>query len=118
MTAPVIPDSQGTTFTFNSVDFIAKNVKRKASRGNVDVTPLSATSGSTRVYQPAPLVDGDSITCEYWGKTEPDRAAAHTISCSALGITGSALCTDFELTAQVGEYIVGNASFLITGTLS
>ena len=117
-TTPTIPDSQGTTFTFNSVDFVAKNVKVKRSRPTVDVTPLSAASGSTRVLQAAPLVDGDVITCEYWGTTAPARGTSAAISCSALGITGNAFCEDFELTAASGEFITGNATFKLTGSLS
>jgi hypothetical protein len=113
---PAIADSQGTTFTFNSVTFVAKNVKVKRSQAYVDVTPLSATAGSTRVLQAAPLVDGDQITCEYMGTTAPARGTASAITCSTLGITGSAVCEDFELTAAVGELIMGNATFKLTGT--
>jgi hypothetical protein len=118
-TDPVtIPDSQGATFTFNSVSFIAKNVKVKRGRPLVDVTPLSAAAGSTRVLLAAPLVDGDVITCEYWGSTAPARGTAAAIACAALGISGTAFCEDFELTASSGEYIQGNATFRLTGTLS
>jgi hypothetical protein len=116
MTAPSpIADSQGTTFTFNSVDFVAKNVKVKKARATIDVTSLSAAAGSTRVLQAAPLVDGDMITCEYWGTTAPTRGTSAAISCDKLSISGNAFCEDFELTAQVGELIVGTASFKMTG---
>jgi hypothetical protein len=110
-----IADSQGTTFTFNAVEFTARNVKVKRSRGTIDVTPLSATSGSTRVLQAAPLADGDVITCEYWGTTAPARGTSSAITCSKLAISGTAFCEEFELTAQVGELIVGTASFKLTG---
>jgi hypothetical protein len=113
---PDVADSQGTTFTFNSVDFVAKNVKVKRSRELIDTTSLSAAAGSTRIQQAAPLVDGDEISCEYWGTTAPARGTAAAITCSKLAITGSAFCTDFELTAAVGELIVGNATFKLTGT--
>lgn len=108
-------DSQGTTFSFNSVEFVAKNVKVKRSRGTVDVTPLSANAGSTRVLQASPLVDGDVITCEYWGTTAPARGTKFAIACSKLGVSGTAFCEDFELTAAVGELIVGTATFKISG---
>ena len=111
-----VASSQGTTFTFNSVTFVAKNVKVKRSQSYVDVTPLSAADGSTRVLQAAPLIDGDQITCEYWGSTAPARGTAAAIVCSTLGISGSAVCEDFELTAATGELIVGNATFKLTGT--
>jgi hypothetical protein len=110
-----IGDSQGTSFSFNSVDFVARNVKVKRSRTTVDVTSLSATSGSTRVLQASPLVDGDVITCEYWGTTAPARGTSAAIACAKLGISGSAFCEEFELTAQVGELLVGTASFKLTG---
>lgn len=112
---PDISDSQGTTFTFNSVDFVAKNVKVKRSRVYEDVTPLSAAAGSTRVMQAKPLIDGDEISCEYWGSTAPARGSKAAISCATLGISGNAVCMDFELTAAVGELIVGTATFKISG---
>ena len=114
-TPTAIADSQGTTFSFNGGEFVAKNVKVKRARATVDVTSLSAAAGSTRVLQAAPLVDGDVITCEYWGTTAPARGTAGAISCDKLSISGSAFCEDFELTAQVGELIVGTASFKLTG---
>lgn len=110
-----IADSQGTTFSFNSVDFVAKNVKVKRARATIDVTPLSAASGSTRVLQASPLADGDVITCEYWGTTAPARGTSAAITCEKLSISGNAFCEDFELTAQVGELIVGTATFKLTG---
>jgi hypothetical protein len=110
-----IGDSQGTTFTYNSVAFVAKNVKVKRSRALIDVTSLGEASGSTRIQQAAPLVDGDVITCEYWGTTAPARGSSAAIACSKLGISGNAFCEEFELTAQVGELLVGTASFKLTG---
>jgi hypothetical protein len=116
MTAPsTIPDSQGTTFTFNGSDFVAKNVKVKRARPTIDVTSLSAATGSTRVLQASPLADGDVVTCEYWGTTAPARGTSGAISCDKLSISGNAFCEDFELTAQVGELLVGTASFKLTG---
>jgi hypothetical protein len=112
---PDIADSQGTTFTFNSVTFTARNVKVKRSQSYVDVTPLSAAAGSTRVLQKAPLVDGDEISCEYWGTTAPVRGTIAAISCSTIGVSGNAVCEEFELTAAVGELIVGTATFKLTG---
>lgn len=110
-----IANSQGTTFTFNGDEFIAKNVKVKRARQTIDVTPLSAASGSVRVLQAAPLADGDVITCEYFGTTAPARGTSAAIACSTLGISGNAFCEDFELTAAVGELIMGTASFKLTG---
>lgn len=110
---PDVPDSQGTTFTFNSVDFEARNVKVKRTQAFEDTTPLSAAAGTYRKMQAKPLKDGDEITCEYWGTTAPPQDAKKTIACAKLGISGHAVCTDFELTAAVGELIVGNATFQI-----
>jgi hypothetical protein len=113
---PDITASQGTTFTFNRVTFVAKNVKVKRTQAYIDTTPLSAAAGSTRILQKAPLVDGDQITCEYMGTTAPARGTVAAIACSTLGISGSAVCEDFELTAAVGELIMGTATFKLTGT--
>ena len=110
-----LPDSQGTTFTFNSVDFVATEVKVKRKRATVDTTPLSAAAGSTRRLQAAPLVDGDEISCTYLGTTAPVRGTKAAISCSTLGISGDAFCEDFELTAKVGELIQGTATFKLSG---
>lgn len=115
---PDIPDSQGTTFTYNSVEFTAKQVKVKRSNATVDVTPLSQAAGTMRLLQSAPLKDGDEISCEYWGTTAPVVGQKQAIACSKLGISGNAFCEEFELTAQVGELIVGNATFKLTFSAS
>jgi hypothetical protein len=113
---PDIADSQGTTFTYAGTTFLAKNVKVKFSRPTVDVTPLSQASGSMRKLQAAPLQDNTTITCEYFGTTAPTIGSSGAIVCSALGISsGSAFCEDFELTAAVGELIMGNLSLKMTG---
>jgi hypothetical protein len=110
-----VASSQGTTFTFNGVAFVAKNVKVKRTQSYVDVTSLAAADGSTRILQSASVAEGHQITCEYWGTTAPARGTAAAISCETLGISGNAVCEDFELTAAVGELIVGNATFKLTG---
>jgi hypothetical protein len=115
MPDPNIADSQGTTFTFGGATFVAKNVKVKRSQAYIDVTPLSAAAGSTRWLQKSPLVDGDEISCEYWGTTAPSRGASAAIGCDKLGVSGNAVCEEFELTAAVGELIVGTATFKLTG---
>ena len=113
-TPTLIADSQGTTFTFNSVEFVATQVKVKRSRAAIEVTPLSQASGTNRKYQNAPVSEV-TISCDYYGSTAPDMSSSHTISCSALSISGEAICEDFELTAKVGELLVGTASFRLSG---
>lgn len=110
-----IADSQGTTFTFGGTTFVAKNVKVKRTRAYIDVTPLSAESGSTRQLQASPIVDGDEISCEYWGDTAPSLGASAAIACATLGVSGNAVCEEFELTAAMGELIVGTATFRLVG---
>jgi len=110
-----VASSQGTTFTFNSIEFVAKNVKVKRTQSYFDVTSLAAADGSTRILQSAGVAEGHQITCEYWGTTAPARGQAAAISCATLGISGNAVCEDFELTAAVGELLVGNATFKTTG---
>lgn len=115
MPDPAIADSQGTTFSFGGLEFVARNVKVKRSRAYIDVTPLSAAAGSTRQLQAAPIVDGDEISCEYWGTSAPSRGASAAISCAKLAISGNAVCEEFELTAAVGELVVGTATFRLVG---
>jgi hypothetical protein len=53
---------------------------------------------------------------EYWGKNPPALDAAYALSCTALGITGvNAICDDFEEGGAAGEFVVGNATFTVTG---
>jgi hypothetical protein len=106
-----IPDSQGTTFEFNGVTFLATNVKVGGSVTEVDASTLDLPSGSMRAYQPAPLVDGDTVSCTYYGTERPDQKTTHPISCEKLGITGNALCTKWENEAKVGELLSGSAEF-------
>jgi len=111
-----IPDSQGSVFTFNGVSFVAKNIKVKAARPTIDVSVLSATGGTMRKLQAAPLKDSTTITCEYFGSTAPTIGSSGAVVCEALGVSsGNAFCEDFELTAAVGELIMGNLSLKLTG---
>ena len=109
-----IPDSQGTTFTFNGQEFEATMVKTSSSVNELDASTLKLPSGSMRAYQPAPLVDGDTISCQYFGIEKPDMATVHDIACATLGITGKALCTKFENEVKVGELITGSAEFRLS----
>lgn len=108
---PTVQDSQGTTFTFNGTSFIAKNVKVKTSKGVFDTTSLSSTSGF-RAYQGSSLQDVE-ISCEYWGNTQPATGTRAAFTCSLAGSGSFAVCESFELTATVGELIVGNATFKV-----
>jgi len=110
-----VASSQGAAFTFNAVTFQAKNVKTKVTREVVDVSDLSLTDGAVRKLQVSPLAHGSVISCEFFGLQQPDMTASHAISCSTLGISGNAICTDYEATAAVGELLMGTASFTITG---
>jgi hypothetical protein len=111
-TSTTVADSQGTTFNFNGVDFVAKNLKVKTSKGIFDTTPLSA-SGGVRTYQGSTLQDIE-ISCEYWGSTQPATGTRAAITSSMAGISGYAICETFELTAAVGELIVGNMTLKIS----
>jgi hypothetical protein len=112
-TPATVADSQGTTFTLGTQSFIAKNVKVKVSKPTFDTTPLSASAGTSRVYQGGPLSDTE-ITCEYWGSTVPTVGVRTAITCSLSGISGYAVCESFELTAAVGELIVGNLTLKVS----
>jgi hypothetical protein len=106
-----IPDSQGTQFKFNGVAFLATNVKVMGSVSEIDASTLDLASGSMRAYQPSPLVDGDTVSCTYYGTQRPDQSAVHAIECDTLGISGNALCTKWENEAKVGELLAGSAEF-------
>jgi hypothetical protein len=110
-----IPDSQGTTFTFNSVAFLATNVKVMSSVNEIDASTLELTSGSMRAYQPAPLKDGDMVSCQYFGTQKPPMDKNYTLTCAKLGISGTALCTKWENEAKVGELLTGSAEFRLSG---
>jgi hypothetical protein len=113
-----IPDSQGTEFKFDGVSFIAKNVKVKTARPTVEVTSLAVPAGGARVFQAAPLPDATTITLEYFSDVAPTIGTKATIVCESLGVMEAssvkAFCEDFELTAAVGELIMGTATFKIT----
>jgi hypothetical protein len=106
-----IADSQGTTFTFNSVAFLATNIKVMSSVSEIDASTLALASGSMRAYQPAPLVDGDTVSCQYFGVQKPAMDKVYAIECDTLGISGNALCTKWENEAKVGELLTGSAEF-------
>ena len=111
-----IPDSQGTTFTFNAVAFLATNVKVMSSVNEIDASTLDLASGSMRAYQPAPLKDGDMVSCQYFGTQRPPMDKNYAIACAKLGITGNAICTKWENEAKVGELLTGSAEFRLSAT--
>jgi len=114
--APATIDTmQGLTFSFNAIEFRATNIKRKESRPLVEVSDCSQAVDSLRIYQSEPLKQGDEISLEYFGKNAPVKGTKYAISCSGLGITGNAFCTDVEEGGAVGEYVTGTATFKITG---
>jgi hypothetical protein len=116
---PAVPTTidtmQGLTFSFNSIEFRATNIKRKESRPLVKVSDCSQAADSLHVYQAEPLKEGDEITLEYWGKNPPTKGTKYAISCTGLGITGNAFCTDVEEGGAAGEFVRGTATFKITG---
>jgi hypothetical protein len=110
-----IADSQGTTFTFNAIAFLATNVKVMSSVNEIDASTLDLASGSMRAYQPAPLKDGDTVSCQYFGTQRPAMDKNYAIACAKLGISGNALCTKWENEAKVGELLTGSAEFRLSG---
>lgn len=106
-----VADSAGTTFVFGGTSFVAKNVKVKNSRPLYDTTPLSSASGF-RSYQGSSLMDVE-ITCEYWGSTAPVTGVRTEFTCSLANGGSYAVCESFEITAAVGELLVGNAVFKV-----
>lgn len=115
VTPATIDTMQGLTFTFNSIEFRATNIKRKESRPLVDVSDCSLAVDALPILQAQPLKEGDEISLEYFGKNPPTKGTKYAISCSGLGITGNAFCTDVEEGGAVGEYVKGTATFKLSG---
>lgn len=115
--APATIDTmQGLTFSFNAIEFRAKSIKVKRASEKEDVSDCTQAVGSKRKMQVKPLKPGEVITLEYWGKNPPPIDAAYALSCASLGITGvNAICDDFEEGGAAGEFVVGNATFTVTG---
>ena len=109
-----IADSQGTTFIFNTVTFVATNIQHSfTGLTQIDVSDLSIASGASRVFQASPLSDsgGSEISVDFLGLEAPDMAEKHTITCATLGISGNAICKSYNVTAAVGEVLKGSATF-------
>ena len=114
--APATIDTmQGLTFSFNGVEFRSTKIDRQESRPLVEVSDCAQAVDSLRVYQAEPLKTGDEITIEYFGRNAPTKGTKYAISCTGLGITGNAFCTDVKEGGSVGEYVKGTATFKITG---
>lgn len=109
-----IADSQGVTFTFDEDTYECKSIKIKRSASTIDATTLSVATGSQRVLQTAPIVDGDVVTIEFFGSAAPSAGQSGGLSTS-LGVSGNAVCEESEITAQVGELIMGTATFRMSG---
>lgn len=124
-TGTPLADSQGTTFTFDAVEFAATNIKvKKTGKGydqDVDVSTLALVSGADKVYEAPALYDygpaGRSIeiSLSYLGLEEPNTEDEATLVCAKFGLNNLARCTEFELEAAVGEKIKGTATFVIKG---
>lgn len=110
-TSAYYESSQGTTMSFNGVEFKATNIKTSRSREKKNVATLDQADGEIMQYAAAPLLEGDTISLTFFGKTAPDMSAKHTLVCSKFGISGPALCVKFDAEAKVGEYIMANAEF-------
>jgi len=112
---PDLESSQGMTFTFNSVEFKAKNVKVKKARESIDVSDCTLAENAVRKLQQSPLAHGEVVSVEFFGLEQPDQNEKHALACAKLGISGNAFCTDYESNGAVGELLTGTASFTITG---
>lgn len=97
--------------SFNGAEFKATQVKVARSREKKNVATLDQADGQIMKYAVAPLLEGDTITLTFFGKSAPDTSAVHSLVCEKFGINGSALCVKFDAEAKVGEYITANAEF-------
>jgi hypothetical protein len=53
------------------------------------------------------------VSISFLGLEEPPTDKAYPIECAALGISGTARCTSYEVEAAVGEVLKGTAEFAI-----
>lgn len=115
MPAPTaLPSAQGTTFTFGGVTFKATKVNRKRTTQEIDVSTLDLAEGSDAVYEAAPLNDGDVITVEGFDMPNPGQDASGAIACAKFGISGYAICNDYEITGEVRGKIRFTCQFRMT----
>ena len=135
-------DSQGSTFTFNSITYGATSVNLQidgydAGDQTVDLSTLSLQSGCCRPKVDPPLYDcGDTtsdgtLTLNWYcvGKTVgsgqdaveqvdeiPTTDTEATLIFPKFGINQTARCTSLSLDASVGEFVTGSATFELSKT--
>jgi hypothetical protein len=115
MPAPTpLPSAQGTTFTYGGTSFKCRKVSKKTSTPEIETSTLDLAEGSSATYEPAPLNDGDVITVEGFDLPNPGQDAILAIACAKFGISGFAICTDYEVTGEVKGKITFTASFRMT----
>ena len=135
-------DSQGSTFTFNSIKYGATSVNLQidgydSGDQTVDLSTLSLPSGCCRPKIDPPLFDcGDTtsdgtLTLNWYcvGKTVgtgadaveqvdeiPQTDSEATLVFPKFGINQEARCTSLSLDASVGEFVTGSATFELSKT--
>jgi hypothetical protein len=114
MAGKPVESSQGTSMKFGTIEFRATMVKVSDSVNEKDTSTLDMVDGSMRRYTTSPLVDGKTVSCQYFGPESPDMTGPQDIECATFGISGKAICTKFSNEAKVGEYITGDAEFRLT----
>lgn len=117
---PAVPATidtmQGLVFSFNAIEFRAKSIKVKRAVDTEDVSDCTLAANATRKKQIKPLKPGATISLEYFGKNPPAQDAAYALACTGLGLTSvNAICVDFEEGGTAGEFVMGSATFEVTG---
>lgn len=112
--AHVVP-SQGTSFSFNSVDFKCLNIERQGSapaRERVDVSTLDMANGADKLMVNAPLKDPAEpvvFSISFRGSTAPAEGTEATLTTT--GGSGTYRCTESRITRAVGQFVEGSATF-------
>lgn len=128
-------DSQGSTFTFNSITYGATSVNLQidgydAGDQTVDLSTLSLPSGCCRPKVDPPLYDcGDTtsdgtLTLNWYCvgddsgtvKEIPQTDTEADLVFPKFGINQKARCTSLSLDASVGEFVTGSATFELSKT--
>jgi hypothetical protein len=114
-----IASSQGTSISFGGTVFDATDIKvKQKGAGYDDKVEVTTLADTARVYDDPVLLDSlkymTEVSCSFLGSTAPTTGTELTLSITGLPGSGMAICTECEVTAQVGEKIKGTATFQIS----
>jgi len=107
--------TNGISFTFNSVTYYATNISVSRQANEVDCSTTGMESNSFRRYRTSEIENVD-IKVDWVGTTIPPDDGVYTFSLSGgLYHTGTkAIATGVSVTGAVGDLIKGTATFKVS----